>query len=1039
MSRFFINRPIFASVISIIIVIAGLMAARALPIAQYPEITPPTVVITASYPGASAETLAKTMAAPIEEQLSGVENLLYFNSTASSNGSLTITASFEVGTNVDMATVNVNNRVKIAEPRLPDVVRQFGVTVQKRSNDILMVTTLTSPDASRTPLFLSNYALVNVVDDLKRIPGVGDAQIFGALDYSIRLWLKPDRMAQLGVTASDIANAIAAQNRQNAAGKIGQEPAPAGQQLVYTVTAKGRLSSPEEFGNIVVRAAGPNGVLRVKDVARVELGAQNYDASTTLLGKPVVGVGIFLQSGANALEVASKVRARMDELKLKFPTGVDYVIPFDTTKFVQASIEEVVRTLGEAMLLVGAVVYLFLQNWRATLIPLIAVPVSLIGTFAGLWVFGFSINTLTLFAMVLAIGIVVDDAIVVLENVERLMWEEKMQPREAAIEAMREVSGAVIAIVLVLCAVFVPVAFLGGIAGKLYQQFAVTVAIAVTLSGVVALTLTPALCALLLQTKHEEPAIFRPFNRFFDAFTRSYTGMVNKTLHHRIIGALACTIIVGGSIFMFRAVPGGFVPAEDQGYLISALMLPDGASLQRTRVTGESFQQKLKQDDSVDKVFVIAGNDIIGGGLKANAGTVFIPLKDWSERSTGADELAKKFTGLGMTLPDGLGIVFNPPAIRGLGAAGGFEAYIQARGDADPQKLAGVIQQFMEALKKRPELTGINTFFRPTSPQLYVEVDEAKAISMDIPVADVYQSLQATMGSLYVNDFNLNGRTYRVQLQADGAYRAKPDDLGKVYVRSTAGAMVPVGALIKVRQQVGAEQLERFNGFLAAKVLGNSIPKVSTGDAIKIVEEVARETLPAGYELAWTGQAFQEKRTGTTSAIAFGFGIIMVFLILAAQYEKWSLPLAVIMSVPFALFGALAAVMIRGMPNDIYFQIGLVVLIGLAAKNAILIVEFAAQKRAEGMHVLEAALEGARLRFRPIVMTSLAFILGVFPLVISTGAGAAARKSMGTGVFGGMLAATFIATLFIPMFFSWFAGRRAPQAAATPHSSEEKA
>ena len=1039
MSRFFINRPIFASVISIIIVIAGLMAARALPIAQYPEITPPTVVITASYPGASADTLAKTVAAPIEEQLSGVENLLYFNSTASSNGSLTITASFEVGTNVDMATVNVNNRVKIAEPRLPDVVRQFGVTVQKRSNDILMITTLTSPDASRTPLFLSNYALVNVVDDLKRIPGVGDAQIFGALDYSIRLWLKPDRMAQLGVTATDIANAVAAQNRQNAAGKIGQEPAPAGQQLVYTVTAKGRLTSPEEFGNIVVRAAGPGGVLRIKDVARVELGAQDYDASTTLLGKPVVGVGIFLQSGANALEVANKVRARMDELKQKFPTGVDYVVPFDTTKFVQASIEEVVRTLGEAILLVAVVVFVFLQNWRATLIPLIAVPVSLIGTFAGLWMFGFSINTLTLFAMVLAIGIVVDDAIVVLENVERLMWEEKMQPREAAIEAMREVSGAVVAIVLVLCAVFVPVAFLGGIAGKLYQQFAVTVAISVTLSGVVALTLTPALCALLLQTKHEEAPIFRPFNRLFDAFTRSYTGMVNKTLHHRIIGALACTIIVGGSIFMFRAVPGGFVPAEDQGYLISALMLPDGASLQRTRITGESFQQKLKQDDSVDKVFVIAGNDIIGGGLKPNAGTVFIPLKDWSERSTGADELAKKFTGLGMTLPDGLGLVFNPPAIRGLGAAGGFEAYIQARGDADPQKLAGVIQQFMEALKKRPELTGINTFFRPTSPQLYVEVDEAKAISMDIPVADVYQTLQSTMGSLYVNDFNLNGRTYRVQLQADGAYRAQPDDLGKVYVRSAAGAMVPVGTLIKVKQIVGAEQLERFNGFLAAKVLGNSIPKVSTGDAIRIVEEVARETLPAGYELAWTGQAFQEKRTGTTSAIAFVFGIIMVFLILAAQYEKWSLPLAVIMSVPFALFGALAAVMIRGMPNDIYFQIGLVVLIGLAAKNAILIVEFAAQKRAEGMHVLEAALEGARLRFRPIVMTSLAFILGVFPLVISTGAGAAARKSMGTGVFGGMLAATFIATIFIPMFFSWFAGRRAPQAAATPHSSEEKA
>ena len=1042
MSRFFINRPIFASVISIVIVIAGLMAARSLPIAQYPEITPPTVIISASYPGASAETLAKTVAGPIEEQLSGVENLLYFSSNAGSNGSLTITASFEVGTNVDMATVNVNNRVKIAEPRLPDVVRQYGVTVQKRSNDILLVTTLTSPDSSRTPLFLSNYALVNVLDDLKRIPGVGDAQIFGALDYSIRLWLQPDRMAQLGVTSTDIANAVAAQNKQNAAGKIGQEPAPPGQQLVYTVTAKGRLTSPEEFGNIIVRAAGPNGVLRVKDVARVELGAQNYDASTTLLGKPVVGVGIFLQSGANALEVADRVRTRMEELKQKFPSGVDYVIPFDTTKFVQASINEVVHTLIEALILVAVVVFIFLQNWRATLIPLIAVPVSLIGTFAGLWVFGFSINTLTLFAMVLAIGIVVDDAIVVLENVERLMWEENMAPRAAAIEAMREVSSAVVAIVLVLCAVFIPVAFLGGIAGKLYQQFAVTVAISVTLSGIVALTLTPALCALLLKNKHEEPAIFRPFNRLFNAFTNSYTGMVNKTLHHRIIGTVACTIIVGGSIFMFRAVPGGFVPAEDQGYLISALMLPDGASLQRTRVSGEQFQGMLKQDPAVDKVFVIAGNDIVGGGQKANAGTVFIPLKDWSERTADADSLAKKFSGMGMMLPDGLGLVFNPPAIRGLGAAGGFEVYVQSRGDASPEKLAGVIQQFVEGLKKRPELVGINTFFRPTSPQLYVEVDEAKALSMDIPVSDVYQTLQSSMGTLYVNDFNLNGRTYRVQLQADAAYRAKPEDLGKVYVRTAGGAMVPVSTLIKVKSVVGAELLERYNGFLAAKVLGNSIPKVSTGDAIKIVEEVAKETLPSGYELAWTGQAFQEKRTGTTSAVAFGFGIIMVFLILAAQYEKWSLPLAVIMSVPFALFGALAAVMIRGMPNDIYFQIGLVVLIGLAAKNAILIVEFAAQKRAEGMQVLEAALEGARLRFRPIVMTSLAFILGVFPLVKASGAGAAARKSMGTGVFGGMVAATFIATIFIPMFFSWFAGRKASRTddtAETPNSNEEKA
>ena len=1040
MSRFFIHRPIFASVISIIIVIAGIMAARVLPIAQYPDITPPTVIISATYPGASAETLTRTVAAPIEEQLSGVEGLIYFSSTATSNGQVTITATFEVGTDINMATVTVNNRVKIAEPRLPDVVRQYGVSVQKRSNDILLVTGIISPDGSRSPLYLSNYALANILDELRRLPGVGDAQIFGALDYSMRVWLKPDHMAQLGITTTDVYNAIATQNKQNAAGKIGQEPAPEGQQLVYTVTAKGRLISPEQFGDIIVRAEGPNGVLRLRDIARIELGAQNYDASTRLLGEPAIGIGIFLQSGANALEVANAVRARMEELKQKFPSGMDYVIPFDTTKFVDASIREVVKTLVEALLLVVAVVYLFLQSWRATLIPIIAVPVSLIGAFAGLWVFHFSINTLTLFAMVLAIGIVVDDAIVVLENVERLMSEQKLPPMEAAIEAMREVSSAVVAIVLVLCSVFIPVSFLGGIAGKLYQQFAVTVAISVVLSGIVALTLTPALCALLLQTQHEESKLFRPFNRLFEWFTNSYTRTVNLTLHHRIIGTVAFTVIITGCVFMFRAVPGGFVPAEDQGYLISALMLPDGASLQRTQAAGQQFQQMLVQDPAVDKVFVVAGNDLIGGGQKTSAGTVFLPLKDWDKRTVVADELAKKFMGLGMRLPDGLGLVFNPPAIRGLGAAGGFEAYIQARGDTDPRKLAGAIQQFMDALKQRPELTGINTFFRPTAPQLYVEVDEAKAISLGVAVADVYQTLQSTVGALYVNDFNFtNGRTYRVQLQADAPFRINPENLGQVYVRSAKGAMIPVSALITVQSVLGPEQLDRFNGFLAAKVLGNSLPQISTGEAIRIVEEVAREVLPAGYELAWTGQAFQEKRTGSTSAVAFGFGIIMVFLILAAQYEKWSLPLAVVLAVPFALFGALAAVMIRGMPNDIYFQIGLVVLIGLASKNAILIVEFAAQKREEGMGILDAALEGARLRLRPIVMTSLAFILGVFPLVISTGAGAAARRSMGTGVFGGMLAATFIATIFIPMFFTWLSGHKpSRQAVDHPDAVAEK-
>ena len=1019
LSRFFINRPIFSSVISITIVIAGLMALRGLPVAQYPEIAPPTVIISANYPGASTETLTRTVAAPIEEQLSGVENLLYFNSTAASNGALTITATFEVGTNIDIATVNVNNRVKIAEPRLPDIVRQYGVTAQKRSNDILLVSAITSPTGEHSALYLSNYALNNVLDELKRIPGVGDAQIFGAKDYSMRIWLKPDRMAQLGLTATDVASAIAAQNKQNVAGKIGQEPAPRGQQLVYTVMAKGRLLTTEQFGDIVLRSSGPTGVLRLKDVARIELDAANYDANTTLLGQPVAVVAIFLQSGANALAVADRVKATMEEIKKKFPPGIDYVIPFDTTKFVNASIREVVVTLVEAMLLVAGVVFIFLQSWRATLIPLIAVPVSLIGTCAGLWLFGFSINTLTLFAMVLSIGIVVDDAIVVLENVERLMSEQHMAPKEAALAAMKEVSGAVIAIVLVLAAVFIPVAFLGGIAGKLYQQFAVTVALSVFLSGIVALTLTPALCGVLLKPTHTEPRAFRWFNRGFEKFTESYVNIVKKTLHHRIIGTTVFALVIVGSVVMFRAVPGGFVPPEDQGYLISALMLPDGASMQRTQATGESFREKVVQDPSVARVFVIAGNDIIGGGVKSNAGTIFIPLKDWEERTTSAENLAKKFTGLGMTMPDGMALVFNPPPIRGLGSAGGFEFYVQSKAEPSPANLSQVVNTFVDALRKRPELTGINSFFRPTSPQLYVEVDESKALSLGIPVADVYLSLQTMMGTLYVNDFNVSGRTYRVQMQADAQYRSKPSDIGEIYVRADNGSMVPVSALISVKQIVGAEQLERFNGFLSAKVLGNAVEGVSSGDSIRIVQEVAREILPPGYELAWSGQAYQQIRTGTTSAVAFVFGLIMVFLILSAQYEKWSLPIAVLLAVPFAVFGALCAVLVRNMPNDIYFQIGLVVLVGLSAKNAILIVEFAAQKREQGMGVFDAALTAARLRFRPIVMTSLAFILGVFPLVISSGAGAAARRSMGTGVFGGMLASTFIATIFVPMFFSW--------------------
>jgi len=1033
-SNFFISRPIFSGVIAIVIVIAGLVASQTLPVSQYPQIAPPTVMVRAVYPGASAETLAKTVAAPIEEQLNGVEGLSYFSSSSTSNGTISITATFEVGTDVDRATQDVNNRVKAAEARLPAAVRRNGVTVMKRNSNILLIASMFSPDSSRERLFLSNYASLNVVDDLKRLSGVGDVRIFGAQDYSMRIWLKPDRMAQLGVTTSEVAAAVRAQNTQYAAGKIGHEPAPEGQALVYTVTARGRLLTPEQFGNIVIRAAGPEGVLRVKDVARVELGAYNYDQKVTVDGMPSVAMGVFLQTGANALEVADRVRTKLDDIKTRFPDGVDYMVPYDTTKFVSASIDAVVETLIEAALLVLAVVYIFLQSWRATLIPMIAVPVSLIGTFAGLWLFGFSINTLTMFAMVLAIGIVVDDAIIVLENVERHISEEKMPPFQAAVTAMREVSSAVVAIVLVLCAVFVPVAFLGGIAGVLYQQFAATVAVAVVISGTVALTLTPALCALILNQNHGESPVFRPFNRGFAFITRLYTGTVKRILHHPFVGGAVLLTVVGVTAVLFRIVPGGFVPAEDQGVVMSAIALPDGASLQRTEATAQQFRHMVSSNDAVDHVVAIAGYDLIGGGSKTNGGTMFTKFTGWDEREAKAQGLAKQFMGMGMGLPDGMVMTFNPPAIRGLGSAGGFEVYVQNRADGDPMKLHEVMQGFMGALNERPEFTRINTFFRPTSPQLFVEVDETKAMSLGIPLASIYETLQSTMGALYVNDFNKTGRAYRVQLQAEPEYRMQPDDLGKVYVRSaTSGEMIPLSAVMRVENIIGPEQVERFNGFVAAKIMGSSLPGISSEDAMRIVEEVASTTLPPGYTLSWSGAAYQQQANAGSSLPALVFGVIMVFLILAAQYEKWSLPLAVILAVPFAMMGALATIFIRGMPNDIYFQIGLVVLIGLASKNAILIVEFAAQKYADGMNAVDAAMEAARLRFRPIVMTSLAFMLGVLPLALSTGAGAAARKSMGTGVVGGMLAATFIATIFIPLFFKWL--ERGKQ--STPVGDEE--
>ncbi len=1029
MSRFFIFRPVFAGVIAILIIIAGLVASRVLPVAQYPEIAPPTVIITTTYPGASAETLARTVAAPIEEQLSGVERLSFFSSTSSSTGAITITATFEPGTNVDQSVFNVNNRVQLALPRLPDEVRRQGVVVQKRSFDILNVVSLTSPGSSFDTLYLSNFASLNVVDELKRLPGIADVTVFGARDYAMRVWLKPDRMSQLGITTADVANALRAQNAQYAAGKIGAEPALPGQSLVYTVTASGRLVEPEQFGEIVIRAAGASGVLRLKDIARLELGAANYDTFNTLDGKPTISMATYLQPGANALEVAESVRRRMRELKTAFPQDIDFAIPFDTTLFVDSSIKEVTKTIFEAALLVVLVVYLFLQNWRATLIPMVAVPVSLIGTFAGLWAVGFSINTLTLFAMVLAIGIVVDDAIVVLENVERLMREEHLPPFKAALKAMEEVSGAVVAIVLVLCAVFVPVAFLGGIAGQLYRQFAVTVAISVVISGFTALTLTPALCAILLRD-HAEPSrlsqrLFAPFNIGFAWLTAGFLKGVAWCIRWRALSLMLFALMLALTALMFVRVPGSFVPAEDQGYVFGSVVLPDGATLERTGKLVEKVQQMVSASPAVQNVLGIVGFDLIGGGNKTNAATLFIPLKPWEQREQSAQQVAREIMGKGGALREGNTLSFSPPAIRGLGTAGGLEVYVQSRASADPKALFQVVQEFLGALAKDPLMGSANSFYRPTVPQLFVEIDREKAMALGVSVNELFEALQSTMGALYVNDFNKFGRTYRVQMQAEAAQRAEPQDLGRVHVRSaSSGEMIPLKTLIKVSNVVGPEQLERFNGFLAAKVIANAKPGISSGDAIKAVEAVAATALPEGYAIAWTGQAFQEKRTGSASALAFGLALVMVFLILAALYERWRLPWAVLLAVPFAIAGALVFVLMRGMENDIYFQIGLVVLIGLAAKNAILIVEFAQQAYLAGMSPVDAAMQAARLRFRPIVMTSLAFVLGVVPLVFSSGAGAAARRSMGTGVFGGMLAATFIATLFVPLFFVLTASRR---------------
>ena len=1024
-SHFFIDRPIFASVLSIIIVVIGLVALQKLPVAQFPQITPPMVQIDADYPGASAEVVAEAVARPIEVQLPGIDNLLYYESTSTNDGHMTLKLTFEIGTDVDIAQVQTQNRQRLAEPQLPDEVVRQGITVKKTSPDLLAVIALSSTDPQHDTVFLSNYALLRILDSIKRLPGVGDAIIFGGQNYSMRLILDPVRMAQLNLTPTEIAAVVREQNRDFPAGRIGREPTPHGTELTIPVITRGRMSEVKEFEDMIVRAYPDGSMVRMRDVARVELGAQSYDLQGRWNGKPNTFLLTFLAPGANALDTVRRVREEMDKLARSFPAGVSYDIPYDTTTFIDVSIREVVKTLGEATLLVILVVFLFLQSWRATLIPAIAVPISLIGTLAGMEALGFSINTLTLFGMVLAIGIVVDDAIVVVENVERHMTQGGLSPRDAAKKAMSEVTGPVIAIVLVLAAVFVPVAFLGGITGELYKQFAITIALSVAISGFVALTLSPALCALVLKPSHGSPARFwKVFNRLFDWVQARYVGAVGVILKRSVMALaifLALILVIFG---LFKTVPGSFLPEEDQGYFITVIQLPDGASMTRTIEVLNKVESYFQSIPAVHSTDTLAGQNFVFGTRGTNQATMFIPLNHWDTRKNADQQvpglIAAAFEEFA-NIPEALILAFNAPSISGLGSTGGFSAQLQDPGGGDFSEFAAVAQEFVAKAMEHPAIAVANTNFRVSAPRLYAQVDRERAKALGVPISEVFDTMQAYFGNLYVNDFVKFGRIYRVQTEALPEYRSNPDDISKIYVRAQTGTtqtMIPLDSVITTEFNSGPDPVTHFNGFNSALILGGAAPGYSSGQALEALEQIANEILiPKGYTLDWSGISLQERKASGQSTLVFAFALLMVFLVLAALYESWSIPFAVILAIPFGILGAFLAIWMRDLTNDIYFQIGLVTLIGLAAKNAILIVEFANQRLVAGMSLTNAVLDAARLRFRPIIMTSMAFILGVFPLVIASGAGAASRNSIGTGVFGGMLTATFLAIFFVPLFF----------------------
>ncbi|HQR51165.1 MAG TPA: multidrug efflux RND transporter permease subunit [Methylophilaceae bacterium] len=1021
-TNFFIDRPIFSAVISIVISIAGLVAMVNLPIAQYPQITPVQIQVTATYPGANAELVAQNVAAPIENQVNGANNMIYMSSTNSSTGNYTLTVYFTIDTDPALAQVDVQNRVSMAMAQLPQAVQVQGINVQQKTQSFLMIVALYSPDGRYDSDYIANYANVNVLDSIKRINGANQASIFGIPDYAMRIWLKPDRMAQLHVSTSDVANAVKQQNQQFAVGRIGQSPTPYPVTQTFPATTNA-LTEPRQFEDIILRAENNDAsIVRIRDVGYADLGRKDYSIRSKYQGKPATLIVVYQQPGANAIEVSKNIKKMMVEQSKNFPKGLEYDIALDTTLFVQASIQEVIHTFFEAVVLVVLVVFIFLHSLRLTIVPTLAVPVSILGALIGMLLFGFSINMLTLFGMILAIGIVVDDAIVVVENTERNMVEFGLSANAAAKKAMGEVAGPVIAIVLVLNAVFIPVAFLGGITGALYKQFAVTIAISVVFSGIVALTLSPALAALLIQAKHgEKKGFFKWFDQTFDRVTNGYVSLVKLSMRHWAISLIAFAFVIVGAVGLFKTLPTAFVPQEDQGYIFVPYFLPDAASLDRVDAVGAKAADFLNKNPAIANVTEVSGYSLLDSQNKTNYGLIFTSFKDYEERklpSMKADAIIADARKAYANIQEGLVMPVNPPAIPGLGITAGFQIWVQQKGGGNYAQLAEVVKQIIEKAKTDPRLAGVNTTISATGQQLLVEVDREKSEVLGVPIQDVYNTMQTMFGSLYVNQFPKDSRLWQVILQAEPKYRMTPEDMTRFYVKDREGKMVPLSALVNTRYVAGPDLATRFNNYPAIAINGAPAPGVSSGTALEAIREIAEQVMPESYGYEWAGEAREEVSSGSTSALAFVFGLIFVFLILAAQYESWSLPVGVMMAVPFALLGALVAIAMRGIANDIYFQIGLLTLIGLAAKNAILIVEFAVELRhKEGLSYFDAAAEAARLRLRPIVMTSFAFILGVVPLAIASGASANSRHSIGTGVIGGTLAATMIAIVFIPMFY----------------------